>query len=111
MRFAYRCSKCRARNTFPRKVEEYIIARKCKSCGYKRFYVDKERMRRKSCYCSGYWFPHRIGCRCCVQNKDHVINSAIRAGATADELLDLRLDLLWEADGGRVMTEDEAVPF
>lgn len=88
-RYVYRCCGCRTRNTFSRKVNAYIIKRKCRSCGNRTFYVDKERMSRTSCTCSGYHYPHRPGSPCCESNALHQAHRARRWGASLDELYNI----------------------
>lgn len=85
-RYTYRCSRCRTRNTFNRKVDDYIIPRKCRGCGHRHFYVDKERMTRIACICMGYHFPHRPGSACCEQHPLHLAHRARRAGADQETL-------------------------
>ena len=87
MSHIYCCSRCRHRNTFRKAVTAYVRKiPKCSHCGYLKFYVDKERINRKGCGCGGYWFVHRPGSGCCVQNPDGYRNAAIREGV-APELL------------------------
>ena len=64
----YRCNKCRGRNVWPKALHAYVRGRACKHCGHDRFYVDKERVARKSCGCRGFHFPHRIACRGCERH-------------------------------------------
>jgi hypothetical protein len=89
----YRCSKCRTRNVWPKALGEYKRGRKCRHCGYEKFYVDKERVSRKPCRCEGGLIsmkngaiPHRPGSPCCVQNKKFEFNRAIREGLDADDI-------------------------
>jgi hypothetical protein len=91
-RHIYRCNRCRTRNAFHRRVSDYIIKRKCRDCGHQRFYVDKERVARKPCYCGGYHHAHRPGSRCCEHHPLHIAYRAQRAGADHDEVQDLKLD-------------------
>jgi len=110
MSFIYRCSKCRTRNTFRHAVDWYKRRRKCRCCGHSGFYVDRERARREACNCSGYHFPHRPGSPCCDSNPETDVNRARRAGATAEDILEIRLALAWDAEGGRLCATDPC-PF
>lgn len=61
-RLPHRCSRCEARHTFSRRWDKFERPKKCWSCGYTRFYVDKWMIRRgreQKCNCGGYHFPHR----------------------------------------------------
>lgn len=84
----YRCSRCRTRNRFKRALACYLIPRKCRDCGYKKFYPDKERAARESCRCDGayHWGAHRWGAQYCEHNPDHQYHRAIRDGASAEDL-------------------------
>jgi len=72
----YRCPQCRTR---------------------RKFWVDLVEHTRTAihgvCRCGGYHYPHRPDSPCCEDNKLHVLNSAIRAGATRAEIEDIRLTL------------------
>lgn len=74
MGYVYRCSRCRTRNTFNRPVTQYIRPRRCRDCGYAKFYVDRERVTRKPCRCHGGLLgrtgsiPHRPGSAGCIHN-------------------------------------------
>lgn len=106
MGYPYRCSRCRARRTLPRRLDQYAREPKCKACGYTRFYVDRSRLEREPCRCDGGLMgrtggiPHRPGAACCEHNPRHVINRAKRAGASAEDLMDIMIDMAWEDDGG-----------
>ncbi len=116
-RHTYRCSRCRARNVFAHAVEWYKVARKCKACNYTRFYADKERVRRESCSCDGGLLgrtgsiPHRPGSPCCVLHPRHIVNRALRMGATREDITDLEIEMAWTGEGGRVMGAEDPVPF
>jgi Zn ribbon nucleic-acid-binding protein len=94
MGYAYRCSKCRTRNTFARRLEDYIRTKVCKSCGHKRFYWDKERNKRRDyCTCEGYHFKHRIRSLFCVHNPNYELNvRVLRYGEEPEEVM---LDIAW----------------
>lgn len=115
--YSYRCNKCRTRNTFRQPLEHYVRPRKCKCCGHRRFYFDKERNRRQPCRCDGGLLgrsgsiPHRPGSPCCVLNPMHPYHRARVQGAPADFLMDLFIDLAWEGEGGRVTAPGDPVPF
>lgn len=87
MSYIYRCSCCRARNTFRRPVFAYVRPKRCKSCRYTRFYVDRERVTRKACHCTGYHYAHRPGSRCCEHHPAYEYWRAKREGADDETLL------------------------
>lgn len=105
MSHVYRCSRCRTRNTFRRAAESYVIKRKCRDCGHRHFYVDKERVYRPVCRCadSYFWGPHRPGSKFCVLNPQHLVHRARRDGADDGEIAWLGLGL--KADAG------DRIPF
>ena len=91
-RYKYRCNRCRTRNSFVKKLEHYLRPRRCRCCGHDRFYVDRERMRRRyehPCKCDGCHYPHRPGSSVCFDNPYYGIDR-------------------FEAEGGRV---DQECPF
>jgi hypothetical protein len=67
MLFSHKCRRtsCRKRTVLRRKVEEYIRRPRCPGCGQDTLSFDKynheRRVKRKSCHCDGYPYPHRIG--------------------------------------------------
>lgn len=73
-RYKYRCSRCRTRNSFIKPLGVYLRPRKCRSCGYTTFYVDKERIHRPVCYCTGTHYPHRPGSSACLEHPDNPFN-------------------------------------
>ena len=103
MSYVYRCSRCRTRNSFPRSVLSYVRPRKCRDCGYQKFYVDRERVSRVSCRCEGayHWIAHRPGSPMCEKNPEYRANRAIREGADEDDISFMGLRL----------TESETCPF
>ena len=88
MSFIYRCSKCRTRNTWPRALATYKRGRKCRHCGYTKFYVDRERIERKPCHCVGYHHAHRPGSRRCDQHPLHPYWRSGDEGVLFDILID-----------------------
>jgi DNA-directed RNA polymerase subunit RPC12/RpoP len=116
-RYYYRCSKCRTRNVFPRDLEDYRRARKCKACGHRRFYVDKERVARQACSCDGGLIgrtgsiPHRPGSAGCLLNPLHPYHRARLMGAPEEVLLTIQAELAFEGEGGRIMGKDDPCPF
>lgn len=102
-KYAYRCSRCRARNMFRRRVEHYKIERKCKACGYTRFYWDKARnerafmVREDICRClSPYPWPHRAGSKFCKHNSLSEYHLRIAAGEKPSEIeMDMRFAGRW----------------
>lgn len=105
-RFVYRCNKCRTRNTFKRAVSNWtpirgaarmlrkevdrllrqIGGKRCRNCGHTSFYVDKERINRESCNCSGYHWAHRPGSQCCEKNPKVDMFRAYRQGLDDDDI-------------------------
>lgn len=51
------------------------------------------------CECGGYHYPHRPGSSCCVLNPMAAVAHAVRAGASAEDVMDLRIDLALEGVG------------
>lgn len=83
----FRCPECRTR-----RKDYKLFTRHLQSSGH------------VVCGCGGYWFPHRKGSPCCESNEYGMWHVARRAGATDDELCDIRIDisldkLLKEKDG------------
>lgn len=81
----YRCSRCRTRNRFRRRLETYVRAKRCRDCGHQGFYLDRERTYRVHCDCNGYHHPHRPGSRCCEKNPLADLHRAKRAGVNFAE--------------------------
>lgn len=108
----YRCNKCSTRNVLPRALHLYRRIPKCRNCLHDRFRVDKERANRVSCWCEGayHWGAHRAGSPMCIHNPNVWINRAKRAGATDDDLIEIRIDLALEGIGGKVVPHG-VVPF
>lgn len=77
----YRCSKCRGRNVFERKLDGWM-APACKHCGHDKFYLDRARQfRRDYCDCShtdGYHYRHREGSPFCIHNPEFQVNARTR---------------------------------
>lgn len=113
MTYPYRCSACRARNTSTRPVANWTqprckaaryskseVARelrriggmRCKACGHTSFYLDKYRLERKACACSGGLIgrtgpiPHRPGSPCCERRGGFELARAERDGATEADI-------------------------
>lgn len=113
MTYPYRCCNCRARNTSARKVTSWTQPRckaaryshaevtkelrriggmRCKNCGHTSFYLDKYRLERKPCTCSGGLIgrtgpiPHRPGSPCCALTPGFELARAERDGATDTDL-------------------------
>ena len=62
MKYHYRCALCKSRHTFNRKIDDYIIKRKCRYCETSKFYADTYRDNKElkaTCHCDGYHYPHR----------------------------------------------------
>lgn len=105
MSCVYRCSRCRTRNTFLRPVSTYKREKKCRDCGYKKFYPDKERIYRVHCRCEGayHWGPHRKGSKLCVEHPEYRANRALRDGTDEDEVAWMGLRL--------VLHNGDSIPF
>lgn len=88
MSYAYRCMKCRTRNTLRQPLERYIRIPRCKRCLNTTFYVDKERQFRTDiCTCDGYHFKHRIKSTFCIHNPLYQFNvRTMRFGEDPDEV-------------------------
>jgi len=104
----YRCSCCRTRNTFSRAVETFVRGKRCRHCGYKRFYVDKARINRPVCRCVGYHHSHRPGSKCCELHPYHLVHRATRAGASAEEVGEAFLDAALQLQARH---DDTTCPF
>lgn len=73
--YPYRCSNCAARRSLARKIKDYVIIPACRTCGVRRYYLDKWRIRhemgiRPTCDCGGYHFRHRKGSGYCYFHAD-----------------------------------------
>jgi len=61
-RLPHRCSRCYRRITLPYHWQTSGKPIKCASCGYEKFYIDKDRLNRsnkENCCCEAYPYPHR----------------------------------------------------
>jgi DNA-directed RNA polymerase subunit RPC12/RpoP len=106
--WAYRCMKCRGRNTLPRQVEDYRRAPKCRHCGHKSFYLDKARQyRRDYCSCEGYHHTHRAKSPFCIENPNYELN--VRVRRYGEDLLDVQIDIAFDAP--MVTKSSEKPPF
>jgi len=85
----YRCPECRT----PRKSWDLFV-KHCLTCP------------RKTCSCGGYPYTHRPGSPCCEQHPRATLYRAERAGATPEQLADLRLELALAGVGGGANTTD-----
>jgi DNA-directed RNA polymerase subunit RPC12/RpoP len=107
--YAYRCMKCRGRNTLKHELEWYKRTPKCKHCGHFRFYLDKARQYRTDiCRCSGYHYTHRTGSKFCEFNSNQEL--MIRVDRYGEKVEDVLLDMAWEGRGATKVKKDE-VPF
>lgn len=91
---------------FKRATQEYVYKKHCRHCGYDKFYVDRERVSRRPCSCSGLHYPHRPGTRYCEKNPYHNAQRAMRSGCPPDVVMDLFAEAAWEAKGKRHGLED-----
>lgn len=117
-RHYYRCMKCRTRNVLGHDLDWYKRRPKCKACGHKTFYVDKERRDRQPCRCDGGLLikdkgsiPHRPGSSFCILNPMHPYHRAKALGAPEEVLLTIQAELAFEGEGGRIMGKDDPCPF
>lgn len=90
---------------FNRRLEQYQRPKKCKACGYERFYWDTERNRRpwierpdETCKCDGYTHPHRPGAKFCVKNPNHEFNTRVHWMGESPSIV--RADMAFEGRGG-----------
>lgn len=77
-----RCSHCAARRTLPKKIADYVRLPACRTCGHRKYRVDKYRVKHeraphaKPCMChlrplggsQVYSWPHRKGSLYCAEN-------------------------------------------
>jgi hypothetical protein len=83
---------------FLKELEDYKRAKKCKSCGHIRFYIDKERNDRRhavACYCAGYHHPHRPLSTFCLLNPKSEFNT--RVLRYKEDALQVGIDLAFDA--------------
>lgn len=123
MSYHYRCMKCRGRTVLKKAVEDFRDEPVCKHCkheprpGGTRYYVDKERVRRSTCTCDGGLIgrtgaiPHRPGSRCCILHPKSMYYRAAREGASAEDLMQIELDMAWDSEGGKTLPIDDSCPF
>ena len=79
MGFPYRCMKCRALNTLNRRIADYIRVPKCKRCGHRKFYIDKQKWYRTDyCRCEDYHYTHRIKSPFCIHHPNYEYNVRVR---------------------------------
>lgn len=77
-----RCRHCRARQTLNKHPDAYIRPPRCRSCQQKGtlivdLYRDTKReARRATCYCDGWWFPHRRGTAGCEADRPDMFDPA-----------------------------------
>lgn len=74
MSYPHRCLICNARRSLCRKLSEYTIVPRCKTCGSRNYYLDKWRMKNEmgikpSCDCGAYHFRHRKGSGYCYHRQ------------------------------------------
>jgi|GEM_PF-2773624 len=96
MSYAYRCMRCRGRNTLRHALEWYVRAPKCKHCKHDRFYLDKARQYRTDyCSCEGYHYTHRRCSTYCIHRPDYERN--VRIGRYGEDPLEVDLDMAFHA--------------
>lgn len=80
-----RCSHCEARRTLARKLDDYIRTPPCRSCGSKKYRVDRWRHKHergknapicKDWRCC-YGFIHRKGSRLCIHHPNYLENARL----------------------------------
>lgn len=110
MSWAYRCMKCRGRNTWKHPWEWYKRTKKCRHCGHFRFYLDKARQYRTDyCCCAGYHHTHRSGSKFCEMNPQHEL--MVRTERYGEAVADVALDMAWEGRGATKVKNKDEVPF
>lgn len=108
MAFAYRCNKCRTRNMFKRRLEDYIRTKKCHACGHVKFYWDYERNSKATyCTCEGYHFNHREGSTFCIHHPRYEWN--VRVLRNGEDPEEVALDIAFNAEVPAEAPEE--VPF
>lgn len=68
-----RCKNCDARRVLKKHLEDYLRIPKCRQCGDKRYragYPNFRKPKQRTCYCDGYYFPHRDGSGNCIDNPN-----------------------------------------
>lgn len=91
MSWAYRCMKCRGRNTLKSEITGYF-GPECRHCGHNRFYLDRRRQWRTDyCNCEGYHYKHRAGSGCCELSPNYEVN--VRVGRYGEKLEDVLEDI------------------
>lgn len=68
-----RCDTRRSLAKLPDHYTEVRYQPKCPSCGARKWYVDRYRIRKEhgtGCDCGGYWFIHRKGSEYCYHHPD-----------------------------------------
>lgn len=96
MSVAYRCMKCRGRNTLRRPLHDYLRVPKCRHCGHKSFYLDRARQYRNDyCRCEGYHYTHRAKSKFCTVNPNYELN--VRVLRYGEDLTDVQIDIAFDA--------------
>lgn len=71
-KYPCRCRACWSRRTLKKPLRLYVRPPKCLVCGARKMFLCKDRLpsknRKKTCYCTGYHFPHRKGSKWCHEN-------------------------------------------
>src|ERR1700761_8606140 len=102
-KYYVRCRKCETRrvlrkhpdtNHYDGYANKWNIP-KCRNCGAKSYRTVK-RSKQVTCKCSGYWFPHRAGSKCCNEGSYGPLYQALRVGPVSDED---RIDLILQSPG------------
>jgi len=63
--------KCTGRRMLTKHPDEYVRAPKCPHCGGRKWYLDKQIVRRHArerCNCGGWHFTHRRGSKYCFHS-------------------------------------------
>lgn len=97
MTWKYRCSRCRGRNVFSRKLDGWSVPA-CRHCGHDKFYLDRARQFRND-YCScteNYHYTHRKGSPMCIHHPDYQVN--VRTRRYGEKLEDVLEDIKLRAE-------------
>lgn len=78
MRFNVRCRVCEARHVFTQHPDHYQVKPKCRVCGQSErgFLVVIINKGQVTCWCIGYWFPHRKFSPKCVHSNPHHVDTS-----------------------------------
>lgn len=77
---------------------------RCPQCGTRRatfvsLIKHMETSGHEPCRCGGYAWPHRLGSKLCDAHPRVVVNRAIAADASDEDIMDAELDVIWDSAG------------